>query len=409
MSSLNNNPWLQFRPLTPVGKIRTYVQLPAFDYLPAWTGASELVTQFNFSATKNFYLKNRPTKPTGVNYLLCIKYRVGDTVYRYKLWTLDGVTGLDDVPLYAAQLIKKNFVLEIWSIEGGVASQSSTINLITSVVELPSDMADLDDVAFAVGTEFNSFNNVVVASLPANIVSSTGYFRYAPAGIVDQGGLIASSWTNSGSLQVAGDDLAPLGANPDIVPGPNGFSAIDAPNMEGSISYTNSGTLFIVGKLNSWVADAVLVKFYVGATSEFSLRCGSAGDGTPMVLTQQTNNVPTTVKSTAIGELELGTWFVIAICNYGGFKAAISVNGSAVAETTLLGGITSFTKLLIDPTGLMTVADIIYYDSGLVTGGAIKGAAEVIGYLQSIYPSTGFSVPLSFQQANNGAAWLDNE
>src|SRR5688572_18229142 len=115
MASLTNPPWLQFRPFHAVNKLRTYVQLPVFEVATEWLGYSELVQQYNFSASKSFYLKNRPAKPLGVNYLLCIKYRIGETVYRYKLWSNVGEVTLNEVPLYTNQLILPNFVLEVWS------------------------------------------------------------------------------------------------------------------------------------------------------------------------------------------------------------------------------------------------------------------------------------------------------
>jgi hypothetical protein len=93
MSNLNSPSWLTFRPATIIGRTRTFVALPAFDEVVVnYTGANELVRQYNFSASKNFYLLNRPTKPSNVNFVLCIKYRVGNDVFRYKLWN-DGDPG----------------------------------------------------------------------------------------------------------------------------------------------------------------------------------------------------------------------------------------------------------------------------------------------------------------------------
>lgn len=160
MASLNNPIWEQWKPFNAVHKVRTYVALPAFTYATNWLGYSELITQFNFSADRSFYLKRRPAKPSGVNYQLCIKYRVGNAVFRYRLWGVSLTTGLDEIPLYTNQIIKKNFVLEVWSTENLTASQATAINLITSVVQIPDDISDLDDVALATGVEFNSYSPI---------------------------------------------------------------------------------------------------------------------------------------------------------------------------------------------------------------------------------------------------------
>lgn len=158
--------WLQFRPGTLVGKNTAYIDLPAFSYTnPTWAGASELVAQFNFSANSNFYLTTIAAKPNAANFGLCIKYRVGETVFRYKLWNFDG---LHTAPLYTNQLIKKNFVLEIWTIQGQVSSVLlDTFRLITSVRSVPSSPWSVSDYALATGTAHQTYFAIPELSLPA--------------------------------------------------------------------------------------------------------------------------------------------------------------------------------------------------------------------------------------------------
>lgn len=84
----------------------------------AWSGASVVVAQYNFTSTNNFVLTELPEPPEDANFVLCIRYRVGDTVYRYKLW--EDVGERMNYPMYNVvepQLILKNFVLEIWTTE----------------------------------------------------------------------------------------------------------------------------------------------------------------------------------------------------------------------------------------------------------------------------------------------------
>ena len=151
--------WLKFTPATQPGYRKAYLDLPAFSY----TGldnetASYIATQFNFTATKNFILLNKPSKPLGVNYGLCIRYRVGETIYRYKLWE-DASFVLNDftTPLYTNQIIRKNFVLEVWVFAGATAvSQTAAIRMFSSIRALPTDITVTTAYALAVGTEFKS-------------------------------------------------------------------------------------------------------------------------------------------------------------------------------------------------------------------------------------------------------------
>jgi len=139
----------QLRPATECGYINAYVSIPAFSYVgPIWKGASEVVCQFNYSATRNFVLRDRPTMPTGANYVACIKYRIGYTVYRYKLWE-----GIDEVmpnlPLYRGQIIKKNFVIEIWNIASSNAVSGAIMTLELGSRKIPennySSLANYED------------------------------------------------------------------------------------------------------------------------------------------------------------------------------------------------------------------------------------------------------------------------
>ena len=148
--------WLTFRRANPVGMLLTYAALPSFDSLSVeYSGASELVKQYNFSASQDFYLRNRPRRPSGANFLLCIRYRVGTNVFRYKLWSGVGETGLDEVPLYQSQVIKKNFVLEVWNVGSSVLN-ATEIRVMTSIFTLPTDITNYSPVPLAVGAAYNT-------------------------------------------------------------------------------------------------------------------------------------------------------------------------------------------------------------------------------------------------------------
>jgi len=163
--------WLKFTPANLQGYRKTYVELPAFSYTNVAPAiASVIVTQFNFAASKNFILLNRPAKPEGVNYGLCIRFRVGETVTRYKLWQDDAFVLNDDgAPLYTNQTIKKNFVLEVWSFANEtVVTQATAIRMLSSVRVIPTDIRVATPYALADGAEFNALANID-PTLPAGV------------------------------------------------------------------------------------------------------------------------------------------------------------------------------------------------------------------------------------------------
>lgn len=129
--SISNDFWQRTRKAVAINKAKGYFVLPAFadnTLTNLWKGASHILREFNFSAEKNFTLSSLPTlaqleaancQPS----VLCIKYRIAGTVYRYKLWSYQdewASTPWEDfdtvyAPIYNGQVIKKNFILEWWS------------------------------------------------------------------------------------------------------------------------------------------------------------------------------------------------------------------------------------------------------------------------------------------------------
>jgi hypothetical protein len=79
------------------------------------------VRQYTYAASGSFALLGLPLKPAfetpEVSFTPCIKYRVGSTVYRYRLWEtdLDAASGII-APLYSGELIRANFCIEIWGL-----------------------------------------------------------------------------------------------------------------------------------------------------------------------------------------------------------------------------------------------------------------------------------------------------
>ncbi len=102
---------------TPItGKSRCYVRVPSFYFNDIDEGRDSYIRlQYNYTADKDFILGSVGKIPNS-NVVLCVRYRIGDNIYRWKLWEDDLFT--KNIPLYNGELIKKNFVIEVWTLKG---------------------------------------------------------------------------------------------------------------------------------------------------------------------------------------------------------------------------------------------------------------------------------------------------
>jgi len=158
-------------PAVAVGKINHYIGIPVFTYNGIiWKGASEIVVQYNYTTTKNFILRSLPVKPTNVNYVPCIRFRVGGMVYRYKLWGDIGEI-MPTVSLYNGEVIKRNCVIEIWNIEGSlVVSNAAEFKITTSIRSIPADysaIANKEDTDASAAVQPLSLVNAMPTTPPS--------------------------------------------------------------------------------------------------------------------------------------------------------------------------------------------------------------------------------------------------
>lgn len=110
--------WLDVNKVNRLTRGETYFTVPAFNLPVDWNGYSNLVQAFDYVATNNFSIKlNKTTFPINPNYIACVVWEDSNLVmHRYKLWENVGEVFFFDVPLYTHQEIKKNFRIEIWTI-----------------------------------------------------------------------------------------------------------------------------------------------------------------------------------------------------------------------------------------------------------------------------------------------------
>lgn len=212
----------------PLGRTQTYVTLAAFDIPVTWRGYSDLLGEYHFESPNNIslvgVLNDTPTNP---NYTLCVSYVNSDnTVVRYSLWRASGdVFGFVLTP-YTGQMIKKNFRLEIWSTNVSDLTQTTNINIYTSV---------LGDSDYRYGVDSMLVNSDGLCESQANVsdpidVPSGNILAWWDASIVNGVFPNVTSWVDVASGYVMGSTSTTK---------PTKLSATIPPQIQ----YTNAQTL----------------------------------------------------------------------------------------------------------------------------------------------------------------------
>lgn len=236
----------------------TFITIPTFSYNGIiWKGASEIVTQFNYAASKNFTLRRLPVKPTSPNFCPVIRWREGATVYRYKLWQTVGETLNENI--YNGEKIGANFVIEIWNIQtDDSVSLATAINIATSIRNAPEtsylSLAPTEECVSeeVFQTPFSSDVTSPVAGAVAWWHNDTGLvYLTPPATWVDQiGGRILTS-------------AAALGGSGNVVDFNNKFFV----DLTGGAQLAWTGTLFqakhvfIVFSQKTWTLNDLIFRY----------------------------------------------------------------------------------------------------------------------------------------------------
>lgn len=103
-----------------VSNLFKFLSIPAFQIgIYDYKYVRQMLGQFNYSFTEDFYILNVSNYKAFASAIihggcLCIRWREGTTVYRYKLIDSDDSTDWSYFTPYSNQLIKKNFCIEFW-------------------------------------------------------------------------------------------------------------------------------------------------------------------------------------------------------------------------------------------------------------------------------------------------------
>lgn len=407
----NIQDWLRRTPAVPVRRRNTYIEVPAFNYTGlVWKGASECVAQFNFSASNKFTLITLPTKPTGANFGLCIRYRIGEIVYRFKLWDDEAFKLTGDVPIYTNEIIRANFVIEVWSYENETtAVNEEALRTITSVRVLPTDVSQLGvNAALAVGAEFRDLDNV--AATLAAPSSGLVYQFAADVGLVSLAGNVVS-WANQ-----LGETLLPVGGNV-------GYTAsVGAINNKPSVNFASnavglenlamtagiSATFgLLIQQSNGYVAGTNIIETYFGSNPNVTLIQNAISpeieyngavindqatlNSWIIIIINYTTNEAVTEYYTNMNVYSVNSGILIAAAQSTSVfpPSAAQIDGLKLGNASVAGSLFSLAELLIynvNPVGL---------------------EASIVNYLATKYGSAGaIALPLTF---NTNVQWLDND
>ena len=374
--------------------LNSFVSLPAFSYGGIiWKGASEIVTQFNYTATKNFTIRTLPEPPANVNFCLVIRYRIGLITYRYKLWA--GVGETLNETLYNGEVIKKNFVLEIWNTQQSLeVSSLEAIIVNLSIRKIPHTYINLDDYA----------DNELVAEAPNQLISgpsvalpTTGLLaNYRPENLIVVGPNV-TAWNDL----VGGFNLATFAGTSTFIDNAlNGYDGVRFSGsgiLEGNSPFSSLGAagvnlIFVVCKQNTWTDNDTI----------FAIVDPNPTDTQGVQQRGTSPEIKALMRSTYSGPnnlLPVGNYDVIKyIGNLNILTAFVSILGSGEVNTGIVAGTTQGTKFRVGSADV-TLVEVLCYNGALFTD-----YDSVFQYLLGKY-GLGVVLPMTVDSANK---WLDN-
>lgn len=394
-------------PATRMGPRRAYIELPVFSQPGVtWKGGSEIVTQYNYSATKNFVLNRRPTMPTDANFCLCIKYRVGLNVFRYKLWGDIGEI-IPEVPLYTGQVIKKNFVLEVWNIETSTeVSLTTALEIVLSIRTLASSFDDVSDYSESTGAEQAFADLKIIATVPS-LITDDLIAKYTTDDtnvyLVTATGLPGASITAWNDISGNANNLTPIAGAPVL-------AQFSFSGTKTCAEYNNVNQCLRKTGLNTVIRDFYMLLDLTAAGSGsyiFSTNGNEitiTSDGVDIVFTYNlsTWTIPVPASSLFIIHFwieETGFAPKFELLNYNGIIAQDLTEAFEVEQaitSIALGDLASANSRY------MTVCDVLIYSAYHTTA----QQNQIKQYLFGTY-NVGAGVFLPMQITDN-QAWLDN-
>lgn len=142
-----------------IRKINTYITTPAFTFDGSARPQGILIFQCNFTVSSDFYVLNTPqVLPYAALFtfppIVCIKYRIGTTAYRYRLpcEVVSPALNANDyrtqdvqATVYSNELIKKNFTIEFWQKVSNNTVTCPSLEFKLSMLDNPETPNDIEN------------------------------------------------------------------------------------------------------------------------------------------------------------------------------------------------------------------------------------------------------------------------
>jgi len=384
----------------PLTRTMSYVTLPIFNAPVSWAGYSTIVTTFNSEGPNNFSIK-ASVAPVNPNYTLCISFIKGGVLTRYLLWQATGSVLPYNIPLYSGQPILKNFRFEVWSTSQGNATQSTVIQMYTSVAGQTDYRYGNDFQLVGNDGQQTSFGMAGRIPIITPTPSAAGLLSYFAGdyGVSGSGGnSIWNATSHSGSYfssitYVGGGSPIEIQdttiANRFVIT--NG-SVIG--NSTGTI-LPNTFTISLLLKFNVLTPIGVVFAFLPSANYPFGTSIGLTLDATGSNLLYG-DPLGTTISA----PVKAGVWYAVLL-TYNQTTGAItmSVNGysnlvysSVSGTTTILNNINQIGTYAADAfiNANFSIANILVYNG--ISAAIVSGIQT---YLTTYYTSL-FTLPLTF-------------
>lgn len=157
--------------------------LPGSFIIPAHTEGfglipvSWIVYQYNYSVPNEFRIVKILDTLVGSgspfqSCIICIRYRIGEIVTRYVIAGFNNEpANFVPAPQYTNQIIKRNFVIEVWKqpLIVGTANITRTVAVLTSKLIVPTSVEQKDSITLAGGNTGLFVQNELFMALPENI------------------------------------------------------------------------------------------------------------------------------------------------------------------------------------------------------------------------------------------------
>lgn len=369
--------WLDINPQGgQLTRTQKYVTLPAFTQNVTWKGYSEIVIAFNFEGPNNFSFTSLTSEiPLNPNYLLAVSwYDSLGNHHRYSLWSNIGEVLYFTMDTYEGQLIKKNFRLEVWSTDVATVSNTTAINIYSSVLSNIDYRYGSDSSLKDADAEVTNFQNInTIGNLPAEIGAQ---LRWQPSGIIDNGSNRLVTWTDnihgaimnpSGIIGVTPAIGIPKTVNQVYIQ--NG--AFDIECLAGPLLLTLSYTVLIV-KFTDAMSGAVFYLDNGGTTANYD-------SGTEVLnLNAGFGNIP-------INDINEQQWYTI-ILSQGVILVYDLLTGEHIGNNAGSSSITTAGKIIV---AACTVLDMT------MGTGSLSNPQAVADYFTGIY-SNAYTLPLTF-------------